>query len=179
MARPDFASMLVDSSRQIADLVVEQVQKNPEHMEELYQIAIQRNDQIAMRAARAFDLVDEKYRGMAEPYLMRIRQNLLEIPHQSVQRCFLRTLSRYPIPEEDEELGRFYEMCLQLMLDTKLPVAIRYYGMVISFEVACKLPDLRFELIPLYDELALENSTGLRGRAKHYKNLLIKKFGIE
>lgn len=179
MSIPDFEALLVDSSRLVADLVVDQVGTNKERMKALYQIACQRNDQTGMRAARAFDLTDEKYPGMASPFLSDIRRQLTVIQHQSVVRCFLRTLMRHPLPEDDEELGTFYELCLSLMIDPKLPVALRYYGMSLAYQTACLLPDLRFELIALYDEVALDSTGGLKGRTKFFKEELIKKFGAE
>lgn len=179
MQVPDYTEILVDSSRNMADMVVSQVGRNASEMDRLYHLAIERNDQIAMRAARAFDLVDEKYPGMANPFLDSIRKNISSIRHQSVIRCFLRTLMRHPLPEDDEELGLFYQLMLDMMMDRKLPVALRYYGMTLAFQTACSFPDLRFELISLYDEVAREPLKGLAGRAVYNKKLLIKKFGAE
>lgn len=179
MSIPDFEAILVDSSRLVADLVVDQVGTDPDRMRALYEIAISRNDQVGMRAARAFDLTDEKYPGTATPFLPEIRSSLSELQHQSVVRCFLRTLMRHPLPDDDEELGLFYDLTISLMRDVHLPVALRYYGMTLAYNIACLLPDLRFELFPMYDDIAREASAGLKGRAKLFKKDLIKKFGDE
>lgn len=171
--------MLVDSSRLVADMVVSEVGHDQAKMQALFELALQRNDQTGMRAARAFDLVDEAREGMAAPYLKRIRAAIRELEHTSVIRSFLRTLMRYPVPEDEDELGAFYELTLSLMKNTRLPVALRYYGMSLACEVAFVWPDLRFELFPVFDDIAQESSSGLTGRARYFKKMLMDKFGVE
>ena len=176
---PDFKNILVDTSRFVADMVVDQVGTDQSKMSELYRLATCETGQLAMRAARAFDLVDEKNPGMADPFLTRIRQGMKHFDHTSVIRCFLRTLVRHPIPDDENELGEIYQQLIDFMMDQKKSIGIRYYGIIITYKIACHIPDLRFELFALYDEIAMDTGRGLKYRAKHYKRELIKKFGAE
>jgi hypothetical protein len=176
---PDFKSILVDSSRLVADLVVEQVGRDPARMEELYRLAIQAKGQLAMRAARAFDLTDEKYPGMASPHIREMIYGLTKINHLSVVRCFLRTIVRYPLPQDEDDLGVLYETALNFMIDTKKPVALRYYGVLIAVNIVYQIPDLRFELFAIFDEIQREPGKGLINRVIKSKKELINKFGAE
>ncbi len=177
MGGSNFDQMLVDSSRLLANIIVEQVGWDLQKHRELYDLAIQGTGQVAMRAARAFDLCDEAHPGLAASLVHEIRETVPGINHQSVQRCLLRLLFRYPLPEDDDELGHFYLYCMELMLDSKLPVALRYYGLRFTYEIGLTLPDLRFELIPMYEELEKTTDGGLKGRAVFYLRELEKKFG--
>ena len=179
MAVPDFESMLVDSSRIVADMVVSQVGRDSVQMDELYRLAIEKTGKLAMRSARAFDLVDEAEPGMAAPYISKIRSSISTIKHQSVVRCFLRTMLRYPLPADDEDLGRYYQFAIDLIQDSKKPIALRYYGMFIAHQIALDLPDLRFELLPLFDEVMRDDQGALKSRARIFKTDLVKKFGME
>ncbi len=177
MKEVKYHELLVDSSRAIADLVVDQVGHDQIKHRQLFNLAKNSSGQLAMRAARAFDLCDEAHPGLAEPLLSEIRTSVYAFNHLSVARCFLRLLLRYPLPQDEEELGQFYLFSIETMQDQKLPIALRYYGMRIAFEVCLLMPDLRFELFPMYEEIARNTEKGLKGRAVICISELEKKFG--
>ena len=177
MAEVNFEELLVDSSRFLADIGVEMVKKNPELLEQLYSIALRENGQASMRAARVFDLADEAHPGIAKNYLEKFYTYIPVAKHSSVQRCFMRTLSRYPLTENEETLGLFYDFCFRLITNHSSPIAVRYYGMYFAYQTCLKEPDLKHELIPMLDEVLKHDSSGMKRRAKMFKADIVKKFG--
>lgn len=177
MSEVDFEKLLVDSSRLLADLAVEMVRKDPKLLENLYSISLKEEGQLSMRTARVFDLADEAYPGLAKKYLEKLYYYIPEAKHRSVQRCFMRTLSRYPITEDEELLGVFYDFSFRLITDQTAPIAVRYYGMYFAYQTCLKEPDLKHELLPMLDEIIKHDSSGMKHRAKMFKADIIKKYG--
>ena len=120
---------------------------------------------------------DEAYPGLAEDYVGRLYEYIPGSNHRSVQRCFMRTLSRYPLTSDEELLGVYYDFCFKLITDQSAPVAVRYYGMYFSYQTCLLEPDLKFELLPLLDEVVKHDSSGMKVRAKMFRSDIIKKYG--
>lgn len=179
MSEVKFRELLVDSSRALADMAAEMVHKRPELMETLFEISLREEGQFSMRAARVFDLADEAKPGLAESFLDRCYRYIPGAKHTSVQRCFMRTLSRYPITDDEVLLGLYYDFCFKLITDQSVPVAIRYYGMYFAYQTCLLLPDLRFEILPVLDEIIKHDSPGMKHRAKMFGADIIKNFGKE
>jgi hypothetical protein len=177
MAEVDFEKLLVDSSRALADLAVETIGDDPELLDMVYRLALRENGKTSMRAARVFDLADESRPGLARPYLDDAAGRIPEIKHTSVQRCLMRTLSRYPLTENEDILGRFYDFCFRLITSHTAPVAVRYYGMFFAYQTCLKEPDLKHELIPMLEEVIRIDSPGMKVRARDFLKDIIKRFG--
>jgi len=177
MSEVNFEELLVDSSRVLADMAVEMVRKDPDLLETLYSISLREEGQLSMRAARVFDLADEANPGLAKDFLDKLYEYIPGARHRSVQRCFMRTLSRYPLTSDEELLGVFYDFCFKLITDQSAPVAVRYYGMYFSYQTCLLEPDLKFELLPMLDEVVKHDSSGMKVRAKMFRADIIKKYG--
>ncbi len=176
MSEVNFEELLVDSSRVLADMAVEIVKKNPELLEQLFSISLKEDGQASMRAARVFDLADEAYPGLCHEFVDRLYDYIPKAKHRSVQRCFMRTLNRYPLIEEEEILGLFYDFSFDLISDQSAPIAVRYYGMYFAYKTCLKEPDLKNELLPMFDEVIKNDSAGMKARAKMFKADIIKKY---
>ena len=173
----DFEKLLVDSSRALADLAVERIGNDPDLLDEIYHIALKEDGQVSMRAARVFDLADEAKPGLAKSYLDDAANRIPGMKHTSVQRCLMRTLSRYPLTDDEDILGRFYDFCYKLITSQTAPVAVRYYGMFFAFQTCLKEPDLKHELIPMLEEVIRIDSPGMKVRARDFLKDIIKRFG--
>lgn len=177
MAEVDFAKLLVDSSRALADLAVESIGDDPELLDRVYRLALKEEGKTSMRAARVFDLADEARPGLAKDYLDDAASRIPKIKHSSVQRCLMRTLSRYPLTDNEDILGRFYDFCFSLITSQTEPVAVRYYGMFFAYQTCLKEPDLKHELIPILEEVMRIDSPGMKCRARDFLKDIIKRFG--
>ena len=177
MAEVDFEKFLVDSSRALADMAVESIGDDPVLLDKIYRIALKEDGKTSMRAARVFDLADEARPGLAKSYLDDAARRIPQIKHTSVQRCLMRTLSRYPLTENEEILGRFYDFCFKLITSQTAPVAVRYYGMFFAYQTCLKEPDLKHELIPILEEVIRIDSAGMKVRARDFLKDIIKRFG--
>lgn len=173
----NFEELLVDSSRVLADLVVDRVGDDTGLLDQLYRIALREDGQISMRAARAFDLADEARPGFAKKYLDDITGRIPGLKHVSVKRCFMRTLSRYELTENEELLGIFYDYCFRLVTSQTAPVAVRYYGMYFAYRTCLREPGLKFEMIPMLEEVMRNDSPGMKVRAKDFLKDITRKFG--
>ena len=177
MAEVDFEKLLVDSSRALADLAVESIGDDPGLIDKVYRLALREDGQTSMRAARVFDLADEARPGLAKAYLEDAALRIPKMKHTSVQRCLMRTLSRYPLIENEDILGRFYDFCFKLITSQTAPVAVRYYGMFFAYQTCLREPDLKHELIPMLEEVIRIDSPGMKVRARDFHRDIIKRFG--
>ena len=177
MQEVNFNELIVDSSRALADIAVEMVKNDPKLLDQLFDISLREDGQASMRAARVFDLADEAYPGLIKDYLDRCYKYILVAKHRSVQRCFMRTLSRYPLTEDEELLGLFYDYCFRLITNQTAPIAVRYYGMYFTYQTCLKEPDLKNEILPMLEEVIKNDSSGMRFRARMFKADIIKNFG--
>lgn len=173
----NFEELLVDSSRVLADIVVDRVGEDTGLLDQLYRIALKENGQVSMRAARAFDLADEARPGFAQNYLNDITVRIPGLKHVSVKRCFMRTLSRYQLTEDEELLGIFYDHCFRLMTSQTAPVAVRYYAMYFAYQTCLREPDLKYELIPMLEEVIRNDSPGMKVRAGDFLKDITRKLG--
>lgn len=177
MSVVNFEELLVDSSRALADLAVERIGDDPALLDEVYQLALKEDGQKSMRAARVFDLADEARPGLAQGYLNDAAKRIPDMKHSSVQRCLMRTLSRYPLTDDEDVLGIFYDFCFKLITSHSAPVAVRYYGMWFVYQTCMKETDLKHEVIPVLEEVIRLDSPGMKARAQDFLKDIIKKSG--
>jgi len=136
--------------------------------DELWAIAISDELPINWRAAWVIKGIWETSPEMVVPYLGQMRQALPAITQHGVRREFLRMISEYPPPEDEEELGILLKCCFDWLASPLEPVAIRVHSMEILFLISIQIPEIIPELKTTIEVAMQEGSAGMvsRGRKK-------------
>jgi hypothetical protein len=170
---PDFKSLLkVDSSRVIADQVVDAIGDNPVYFKTVLDLCFSEGYPIAMRAGRAVALSSEKYPELIIPYIDQLIKMIAGSKIDGVKRGILQAFYESVDMKQFSKLGELVDLCFSWLMNLKESIAVRYYAMLILNKVCLIEPDLKNELIPVLEGIAYETSAGLTGTArKLLKNL--------
>ncbi|UCH14421.1 MAG: hypothetical protein JSV22_00285 [Bacteroidales bacterium] len=171
----DLESMLVDSSRIIADIVAENVGDSPEHFKKLIDLAFSGKEKIAMRASRVATFCVQKYQHLIEPYLDRIIQELPE--DESIRKNFMKILAETPLKFTEEQLGILVDKSFEILMNDKSSIANKAYSMELLYKISEIEPDLKNELIPVIEEQIPTGSSGVKLIGKRLLKKLYKETG--
>jgi hypothetical protein len=92
---------------------------------------------------------------------------------EPVKRGIIRILRDVPLNDE-EILGEVYTKCFEMVSDPKEPIAVRAFGIKVLTKIAKELPELKEELIPLFQDIYELTEKGLQNSAKNSLNELRK-----
>lgn len=161
----DFKALFFDSSRLVADHAVSVISKDPVKIEALFWFILENHHKYSARAARVFDLLNEKYPERIRPYLEEIIKNL-SIKNTSVLRAFLRILFAH-VPELNEsQFGMLMNLCFNMLANPKLEVSHRVYSMHILYEMYKIEPLIKDELRITIEENLEFGSQGVKNVGK-------------
>lgn len=124
------------------------------------------------RAAWPVGLIGEKKPEMIKPYIKKLVSGLPEAKHDAVLRNTLRIFQKMDIPEDIQ--GDLYEICINLFIDLKQPIAVRVFSMSVLANIAEPYKELRQEVLDLVYEFLPLGSAGYKSRAKKVIKLLSK-----
>ena len=161
----DYKEKLVDSSRIIADMLVEDIGDDPERFSEMVEIALCDEYPVSMRAARVVSLVVEKHPHLFGAQLDLVIQKLPGIKIDGVRRGFLKIFAENPPELNEEQIGLLTDLAFTWLDDSRQAMAIRYYSIEILVRICDWYPELRNELSAILEELAKEGSPGLKYRS--------------
>lgn len=166
----NYEEKLVDSSRFIADALVEDVGSDPERFNEMLELALLDKYPLSMRAARVISMVVESFPQLFNKHLDLVIKMLPEMKIDGVKRGFLKIFAEFPPELNEDQLGLITDLCFTLLDDPKQAMAIRYYSMEILSRVCSLYPELKNELSAILEELAKDGSPGLRARSTQILN---------
>ncbi len=173
---PDFKALLkIDSSRVIADQIVDAVADNPEHFKTILDLCFSEGYPIAMRAGRVIPLCNEKYPTLIIPYLDQLVKKLAISKIDGVKRGILKTFCESVDLKNFTHLGELVDVCFDWLANPNESIAIRYYSMEILYKTCLLEPELKNELIPILENLTYESSAGIVSQAKKLLKQLKKK----
>ena len=107
------------------------------------------------------------------PHLTRFVHYLDPGRSEPVKRGIIRILRDVQLDEE-EILGEVYTKCFEMVSDPKEPIAVRAFGIKVLTKIALELPELKEELIPLFQDIYELTEKGLQNSAKNSLNDLRK-----
>jgi hypothetical protein len=166
--------ILAGNSRFNVDLVAAHIGSNEVLFGELMELMHNSEPPLPQRAAWIMTGVTDKYPWLIVPYFNQIMKNLSSYSHPGLTRSVLRQLSKIDFP--DEINGELFNKCYNFLYDQKQPAAIRVFAMQILFNISEKEPDLKNELILTFEDLlVVENSMGVKSRARKLLNKLNKR----
>ncbi len=165
---------LVDSSRKLADFLVDDVGNDPERFNEMMQLSMRDVYPISMRAARIVTLVSEKYPELVYPHISKIISELHILNTEGVLRSYLKIITELSYPFNDDQLGILTDMAFNWLTNPKEAIAIRYYSIEILLMVSKKYPEIGNELKSILNELLEDSSSGLKSKSIKVLNYLKK-----
>jgi len=154
----------IDSSRMIADMVIDGIANNPAHFKTVMNLVLEDTYPLSMRAARALQFAAERNIELIEPYKNQLVTIIANSKVDGVKRSFLKLLGRFINLKEIDNLGLLVDLSFKLMLDTKEAIAIRYYCTDILFSILKIEPDLKPEVMVVFEQLVSESPTSSMGR---------------
>ncbi len=154
--------------------IARMVEKNPALLHRLWEISLSNEEPINWRAAWVLKGIWENEPHLVEPMLPQMRLVLPKLKKTGVKREFLRILTEYQIPEDEEELGCMLSACFEWLADPVEPIAVKIHSMTILLEISTQIP----EIIPEFQttvELAMaEGSAGIVNRGSKVLRALRK-----
>ena len=143
---PNISSLLIDTSRSVADQVCNVAIQRPEVIRELLELALEQKGVMALRTSNVLALIADSKPELLAPYLESIIKAFPELEHHSVKRAFTRIVSRYPLIEDEDLLSILTNHCFDWLNDADETIAIRVYSMEILSKVCSIYPDIIPEL---------------------------------
>jgi hypothetical protein len=152
--------LAVDTSRAIADIAIAEVEKNPELFMEAWEMTLRDEYPISMRAVRVVDECAERNPGLIVPFIDEMIRRLPEFKIDAVKRGFLRFLVRTKPKLSPTLQGYLVDSCFDFLSSASSSVAIRYYSLMILYEISKKEKSLKPELLDLIEDGILRNKFG-------------------
>lgn len=157
---------LVDSSRFVADLLVNEIGKDHDKFSEMIELAFLDEYPMSMRAARVIALVAERYSELVVPHLQQMVDALCSIQVEGVKRSFLKIFAEIPVVLDEDMTGLLTDYSFNSLADPKEAIAIRYYAIEILMNVTKSYPELKFELQALLKSILDDESTALHAKSR-------------
>jgi hypothetical protein len=154
----------IDSSRLNADILVDKIEEDPEVFETVWEIMLEDSYPLSMRASRVIWLFALKHPYYVEPRLPEIIRFLPEIRTGSVWRNMLNVLSMFPIPEA--QTGAVFDLCYGLLESQDSAIAVKANAMTILYNISNIEPELKVELITLFESQKDAESAAIYARSK-------------
>lgn len=162
----DYTAKLVDSSRQLADFLAEDIGDSQEKFDEMLTVALQDKYPVSMRAARILALCKSR-KQLIRPHIPEIVKSLQGINVVGVKRGLLKILSEMPQVIDEDSIGILTDLSFDWMADAKQEIAIRVYAIDLLLSVVKKYPDLIQEFRSSLETIMEDSSTGLSSRCKY------------
>lgn len=160
----------IDSSRLNADLLVEKFEEDRSVFKVLLKAMYQDTYPLSMRSSRVIWLIAKKYPDFIKPYLPDFIDRLPRFEVEGVRRNILSILTDVSLPDID--LGKLFDLCYTWLKSDKEPVAIRGNSITVLYKISEKEPELKAELIELFESQLPCSSSGIEARIKDMINRL-------
>jgi len=140
--------------------------------EELYLICKNEDPKFNHRASWVLNHIVENYPELIDPYASEI-VIWLENQNSSTQRNMLRALTFVKLQEDD--FGRYYDLCLNLVLDQTRDVAVKVHAMEIASRIVLEYPDLKNEFMDTIEQFYEESSVAYQARVRKIRKKMNRK----
>ena len=154
----------IDSSRLNADILVDKIEEDTEVFETVWEVMLEDTYPLSMRASRVIWLFAIKHPYYVEPRMSEIISILPEIKTESVWRNMLNVISLFPIPEE--QTGTVFDICYGLVESQGSAIAVKANAMTILYNISNIEPELKIELITLFESQKDAESAAIFARSK-------------
>ena len=154
----------IDSSRLNADILVDKIEEDTDVFDLVWEIMLEDTYPLSMRASRVIWLFAIKHQYYVEPRLSEIISILPEIKTESVWRNMLNMISIVSIPEK--HAGTLFDLCYGLVESQGTAIAVKANAMTILYNISKTEPELKMELITLFESQKDSESAAIFARSK-------------
>jgi hypothetical protein len=153
---------LVDSSKLLADILVDDIGNSLKKFKEMLDVALLDKYPESMRAARILALCAEKNKKLVCPYVNQLVQQLEHVNVEGVKRGFLKILSENSECLDEDSWGIIANLAFEWMNNPKEAISIRYYCIDLMGQLQDQYPEIKEELISILESIMEDESKGLR-----------------
>jgi hypothetical protein len=154
---------------QIAEYLATQTEK----IEEVIGLIKEQKEPASRRLAWYFSIFFDQSPQMVKPFIDDMISFLDQIKVSSIQRCFLRCISKSAIPEKYH--AYLVQYTSEVILNHKSDIAVKAFAMDIFFQIAKTQPDLFFELEEMIDYIYHDASKGIQNKSRNLRKEIEKK----
>jgi len=156
----------LDTSRAVADSIVQEVDRHPDLLAPLVRMSFSLPYPASMRAARAIQIYCEDHPAAIIPFLDEIITGILDSKIEGIRRNYLKVLAENVDLECLEEAGPLISRCFDWLLDPAVMPATRIFAAEVIGNY-CKIePELKHELIDSLEFAMEECPVSLKCRGK-------------
>lgn len=173
--------LLGEISKKHSDEIAKMTIENPLIFDELWNLSVSDEEPVNWRAAWAIKSIWEKHPHLVEPHIQKMRLALPTIKKDGVKREYLKMISEFPLPENEDELGILLKVCFDYLADPLEPAAVKAHSITILCGISKIIPEIISELRTTIEVAMQEGSPGIVNRGdKALKELLQteRKLGI-
>ncbi len=153
----------LNTSRLNADILVDKIEEDPDVFETVLEIMLEDTYPLSMRAGHAVYILAKKYSYFLEPRAPDLIQVLPGLKTESVVRNVLGVLCLVKLP--DDLTGMLFDYCYGILEAPGKAIALKAYSMTILYNISEMEPELKPELISLFEEQLDTDSMGVKSRA--------------
>ena len=165
--------LLGEISKKHSDEIAGMTLKNPLIFDELWNLSLSNEEPVNWRAAWAIKSIWELHPHRVKPYLQKMRMALPYVKKDGVKREYLKMISAFPLPENEEELGILLKTCFDYLANPIEPIAVKIHSISILIEISKNIPEIIPELQTTIEVAMQEGSPGIVSRgAKALEELL-------
>jgi len=157
------------SSRLNADILADKIEEDPDVYDQVWKIMLEEEHPVSMRAVWSLTIFAKRHPYFMKPRAGEIIEALQITPSSSVRRCLLNLLTHADLPEE--QAGYLFDYCIEIIESPSAEIAQKAYAMTILYNISEKEPDLKPELIALFESQMDDEHGGIIARAR----ILLKK----
>lgn len=159
----------IGTSRLNADILVDKIEEDTDVFEIVWGIMLEDTYPLSMRASWVIWHFAKKHPYYLEPRFTEMADMLPGIKTESVVRNIMNIISMLPVPEK--HCGPLFDLCYGYLERPGTAIAIRAHAMTILYNISNQEPELKPELISLFESQKDSESAGVFARA----NLLLQK----
>lgn len=145
---------------------------NPDKMPELISYCMDPKDGVDMRASWILNHIAQKKPELVLPYMPELVEYIKGDVHTGVKRHVMRIFEEADIPEDLE--GELYDLCVEFIMNTKLPVAVPAFAMTVGVKICKKYPELSEEFLEVCRNLSESKSPAIKLRLRKVVKALEK-----
>lgn len=144
--------------------IVDVVLNDPTQVKGLMKYYFAHTDRLGMLASWIVCYVARKNPTLIQPYYSKMLSHISGDVHTGIMRNTIRIFQDVPIPKKIQ--SQLYEMSLEFIADTKMPMAVAAFSMTAALRIARPYPELRDELREILLLMDTHGTTGFQYRRR-------------
>ncbi len=144
--------------------IVDMILDDPSMVKDLMTYYFEHRDRLGMIASWIVSYVARKEPALIQPYYSKMLEHISGDVHTGIMRNTIRIFEDVPIPKKIQ--SRLYEMALEFISDTKMPMAVAAFSITTALRIAKPYPELQAELKEILLLMDTHGTVGFQYRRK-------------